>query len=175
MIRILSAATLPLLLLAACGAPPPPAEAPEPGTLTVITPQPQVRSLIGFRDRLSLTSEQVSALDSIATWMEEANRPHREVVRARTGQRPAGLPDDALRAAAEAISANHQSADRAVAALLSEEQRAAACGIGRAAGAQAATAPAGQRPAAGRTDPRAPVVRTGWSWCAPEQPARAPR
>ena len=66
-----------LALLAACSAQP----APEPGppanarmtVLPLALEPPPVYALIGYRDRLELTSQQVTQLDSIATSVQVAN------------------------------------------------------------------------------------------------------
>lgn len=66
-----------LAAVAACGAQP----APEPGppanarmtVLPLALEPPPVYALIGYRDRLELTSQQVTQLDSIATSVQSAN------------------------------------------------------------------------------------------------------
>lgn len=161
------AAALPLLLLSACGAAPEPADSPDSRIAgTSVQPAPPVRSLIGFRDRLSLTSEQVVALDSIATWLEEVNSSYRRVVIGRTGERGETPVGPELLAAVDSISANRREADRAVAELLSEEQRTAVCELARRAGGAGARPQGAGRREGGRTGAGDGATRAGWSWCA---------
>jgi hypothetical protein len=159
-----------LLLPAAC-TPPPDSDGPHRGML-VIAPEPPVRSLIGFRGRLELTGEQVGALDSIATVMEEASRPHLTTLADAGAAR--GLPGAEVREAVEALSEHHREADRAVSELLSEEQRAAVCEIARRQRTPDPRAAGARRDAAGGASADAPRgvlhLRTGWSWCAPAPP-----
>lgn len=135
---------------AAC-APSTPAAAPAPRTPEV----PPVRALLSERERLSLTGEQVVALDSIARdWDATNTRLHRKLGAAR-GKRPAGIAL-ALRPEAPtlraALAENNQRALRAVEKVLSDGQRAALCG--------APEAPR-MRTASLRAEPRRPA----WHWC----------
>ena len=128
--------SLPVALLvssAAACAPAAPLAAPAPAPRAAEVPP--VLALLSERERLSLTGGQVVALDSIAREWDAANtRLHRQLGAAR-GRRPTGIalalrPDAAtLRAS---IAENNHRAARAVEKLLTDGQRAAACGGRRA-------------------------------------------
>ena len=66
-----------LALLAACSAQPAPDTGPPANARMTVLPlalePPPVYALIGYRDRLELTSQQVTQLDSIATSVQTAN------------------------------------------------------------------------------------------------------
>jgi hypothetical protein len=68
-----------LLLVAGCGAQPTPERAPSANARMTVLPlalePPPVYALIGYRERLELSSQQVTALDSIATTVRVANSP----------------------------------------------------------------------------------------------------
>ena len=66
-----------LVLLAACSAQPSPPPGPPANARMTVLPlalePPPVYALIGYRDRLELTSQQVTQLDSVATEVRDAN------------------------------------------------------------------------------------------------------
>lgn len=112
---------LPLLVLAACG-PSEPALAPEAVSLLSLEPPP-VYALLGYRDRLNLTSPQVVALDSIAQQAREANRPANDQLRD-----PRSTPNlEQTRALVEQIRQNNRRAAEGVHAVLTAPQRTETC------------------------------------------------
>lgn len=146
-IRITLAAAL---LLAACGGPPQPGPQPAGsgrnafGRDTVEremfaayrgAQMPSVYALIGARERLKLTSAQVTALDSIAEAVREQNRPLTDSLRrfSRSGNGgPIRLPsNDAQRrdftAILRAMGENNRRAIDAIQARLTAEQRTSVC------------------------------------------------
>jgi hypothetical protein len=177
-----------LLLGAACAPAIPSRSAPPPASIEPTHDLPPVAALLGHRARLELTSTQVVALDSIAEALHARNDAVRHRLRAVIGTRagggsgrPPANDEEWLRARPHLrdISENNREAMDAVAALLDERQRQAACEIqGRSTGAPTAGA---DRPPAGsamrgrhaETAPRAVPwevmlgYRVGrWSWCA---------
>lgn len=114
----------------------------------VPAPVPQVHGLLGERERLQLSTEQVAALDSIGAWLgSEARRLDLE-----SGQ------TDAARS--ERIGTLDRRATAAVEALLTPAQRTLVCALDVGAGSAA--------------EPRASLAehaaRPAWSWCLPPQP-----
>jgi hypothetical protein len=146
---ILSAA---VLLLAACGGPQP-QEGPQPAGSGRGMPRdslqrelfaayrgaqmPSVYGLIGARERLKLTSPQVTALDSIAEAVREQNRPFADSLGrfTRSGNGgPIRLPtNDAQRrdfiVILQRMGVNTRRGVEGVQAVLNAEQRAAACAL----------------------------------------------
>lgn len=139
---LLSAAVT--LAAAACGSPPPPAAAPgadDAATLTSIEPPP-VHALIGHRQTLGLSSEQITALDSIGQQLHTSNQAHmrlvselRERFRGRIGRDPrTGEPlpgTEEGHAAMEEVRRNNRAAAEGVRALLTPEQQARTCDLFR--------------------------------------------
>jgi hypothetical protein len=161
-----------LIAAAAACAPSAPATRPSPDADV-----PPVRSLLSEREQLSLSSEQVVALDSLSRELDVTER----AVGRRLGILKGGLlprldlgkrePDRAL----ALVAGSHRSAMQAVQQLLRPEQRARLCELqlareGKTALRQDKRSFAGHTPAssASRRDGKA---RT-WPWCTPA-PARA--
>lgn len=138
-----------LLLLAACGPPAPNGPGPlaeqagrdslgrEMFAAWRAAQMPSVYALIGARERLKLTSAQVTALDSIAEAVREQNRPFADSLR-RFTRSPNGGPmrvptNDAQRrdftAILQQMGANTRTALAGIQALLDADQRAAACAL----------------------------------------------
>ena len=96
---------------------------------------PSVYGLIGARERLKLTSTQVSALDSIAEAVREQNRPWADSLRRFTHSGNGGpmrLPSNEAQqrdftAILQKMGENTRRAVEAVRGVLNEEQRAGAC------------------------------------------------
>lgn len=168
-----------ILLLAACGSAEPPAVIPSP-TSSLLQPPP-IYALLGEREELELTSEQVVALDSVAQRVPEENRPLAERLRELRGE-PANVPEDSpiadadVEAVVERIRANNLEAAAAVQAILTPEQRTSTCEI-----FQEPLDNGREREAPARLDSLR--VGTGgiliastqvWPWCVPAAPAEAP-
>jgi len=177
------------MLLAACGGPAQPAVTPEPspgavaiGTLEV----PPVHALIGHRAELSLSSEQVNALDSIGQHVHAENQTrmrrlaeHRGELRTGREARPGEVvpATDTARAILESIQAVNREAKDGVRELLTAEQRTRTCVLfrdrdrGRARSADAAR----RAPTRGAVERRSPMVGEPiWPWCAEEAPEAEP-
>jgi len=144
------AAVMACLLAAGCGGQTEPAgsPAPEPGMSRGEGPgmgmggmgmgggmgAPPVYALIGARERLSLTSAQVTALDSLGERLERQNRELRRQLEDRgfrPGSRPTQAQMEAARPVFEQIRQNNTRTMEAVGALLNEEQRQGACTLQR--------------------------------------------
>jgi hypothetical protein len=143
---------------------------------------PPVYSLLGFRDRLGLTSEQVVALDSIAMAVREANTPligeieRRAIVNTRT---PGVLQvNPAERNLVDEVRENNRAAIEGVSEVLTSEQQTMVCDLNQrerergqfrgGAAPQAMSEDAFRRGAVIRQDTSL-VVRafTVWPWCLP--------
>lgn len=152
-----------LIASAAACAPSAPATRPSPDA-----DAPPVRSLLSERDRLSLSSEQVVALDSISRKLDVADRSsgrsRRSIKRALAARASsAKQPDRAL----ALVAGSHRSAMHAVEQLLRPEQRERLCDLQREREASAALrrdkrAGAGHSLASGM---RRSEKRRGWPWC----------
>lgn len=189
--------TIGLAALAACGAQPDPEGGPAPasaqGPQGVEAPltldvsggsTPSVYGLIGERQRLRLTSAQVTTLDSIAIVLAAANDSLRRSVReAWDGDRPRPGRErwDRTRPALVQIARNNRAASVLVQNTLTEEQRGIACEIQAEVRARrpepVRRAPPGSRRIGGRRVPAdsAALRRPpdGWHWCpAPAEPDR---
>lgn len=154
---------LAILPLAACGTARIPSDA-----VAVVTPlslgPPPIYSLLGYRQELDLTSEQVAALDSIAQAVQAENRELVEELRKasegnRSGLmvvRPNGEP------ILQEIQANHRQAGEAIEKLLDEEQKASVCELFE-------RPDQGRRGEGGRRRQAQPDPRylqpAGWPWC----------
>ncbi|MGI9181708.1 MAG: hypothetical protein ACR2H9_14545 [Longimicrobiaceae bacterium] len=158
-----------VLMLAACGTPPPaPPMAAEPAVAPLQSPP--VFALIGARERLELTAEQISVLDSIGRWNSSANDA---VVRdARVREMRPG--DPTMDSVARIIRQNNLQAGRGVETLLSDEQRREVCELfrpegrrdGRAAPRGAQDRPrAGAQGRAGRQGMMDDRSLSVWPWC----------
>jgi hypothetical protein len=190
-------AVLAVLLVsaAACGgAPAEPASAPAAGMPFGSLEAPPVHSLIGHRQALELTSEQITVLDSIGQHVNAANRPLmqqmgelRAQFRGRTGRDmrtgevvPGGEEGRSL---LEQIRQNNRDAVEGVREVLTPAQQQRACALYRdadqrrqRAAAARAQQPGGAARARGATE--RPAVATVWPWCAepgtPGAPAATP-
>ncbi|MBW3569544.1 MAG: hypothetical protein KY467_00420 [Gemmatimonadetes bacterium] len=185
---------LGVMALAACGAQVDPEDVPRaeqgpegPLVLDVSGGStPSVYGLIGERQRLGLTGEQVTRLDSIAIVLAAANDSLRRSVReAWDGDRPRRGAErwDRTRPALVQIARNNRAAGVLVQNTLTEEQRRIACEIQEEVRARrpepVRLAPRGSRRIGGRrSNPAADSAAMrppadGWPWCpAPEPPAR---
>jgi len=165
---------LSAILLAASAAACAPA-APEPGPAPraqLDADVPPILALLSDRERLSLTSSQVIALDSIAREWDATNVKLNRRLGVARGKRPvtAALRPEASPTRA-ALAANNRRAAEAVQQVLTPAQREAACAMPRAVGARAARhgAPRGSASFAGRgaaSTQRRSAVRPAWHWCA---------
>jgi hypothetical protein len=174
-VKIRMTAVAALALAAACGGSTPPENGPAPrdpgqGAPVMLGPGvggsgPNVFALIGQRERLALTGPQVVELDSIGRAWSLVNDSVQRELRGRGGER---TPIEAVRPLLLRMADNNETANRAVEAVLNDEQRRIACTLqppqaqgevrrpaGGAAGAGAAGRPHG-RPAR-----HAPRLRAG--------------
>lgn len=179
MIRMMTVAGL--VLAAGCGGSGAP---PRDGPAPVITPGmtngggPNVIALIGAREQVGLTGQQVVALDSIGRLWSDRQDSIRAEMRGESQRE--GVAAQLLVRMAE----NNARANEAVEAVLTDEQRRAVCGIRvldpdrRIVGSRAA--PVDRR---NTRDPRLragrsavdtiPGVRRGWPWCGAMRPDTA--
>ncbi|HEX8696456.1 MAG TPA: hypothetical protein VF746_28820 [Longimicrobium sp.] len=129
---------LALLVLAACAGRRDPAPAGEerPAVLSAGTAPPPVYALLGYRDRLALSSAQVNALDSIGAWLDTANRPllaqlgelrDGDRSRRRPGGAGSARPGDRAWPILLRLAENNGAAATRVRAVLSAEQRERVC------------------------------------------------
>lgn len=181
-----------LAALAACGAQPDPESGPAPasppgpegmeGPLVLDLSgagTPSVYGLIGERQRLRLTSAQVTTLDSIAIVLAAANDSLRRTVReAWNGDRPRPGREqwERTQPALVQMARNNRAASLLVQNTLSEEQRGIACEIQAEVRARRPEpirrAPPGRRRIGGGRVPAetAAALRRppdGWPWCPP--------
>jgi hypothetical protein len=178
--RMMAAAAL--VLAAACGGQAaPPEEGPAPSqvradgvSVVVGGGGPNVFVLIGARERLSLTGMQVTELDSIGRlWSVRNDSLQRQLRDTRGGRTDLG----AVRPVLERMAENNGTANGAVEAVLTQEQRRIACtltppepvrqpamrppGYGRPGGRGGR-----MRPARGAGDTVPGMrMRRGWPWC----------
>jgi hypothetical protein len=181
---------VPLFIAAACGGQAATEGTGGPGQFrTTVLPlalePPPVYSLLGYRDRLGLTSEQVTALDSIAIAVREANAPliteleQRAILNARA---PGVLQvNPSERPLLDEVRENNRAAIEGVAELLTEEQQSSVCDLyqrDRSSGQfRRAPPPQGQSEDAFRRgttvrEDTSLIVRafTAWPWCIPAAP-----
>lgn len=194
MVKIRMMAVAALALAAACGGSAPPENGPAPRAADEGAPMmmgpgvggsgPNVFALIGQRERLALTGPQVVELDSIGRAWSLANDSLQRELRGRGGER---TTLEAVRPLLLRMAENNDAANRAVEAVLNEEQRRIACTL-QPPQAQGEMRPRqGRRPGArpgdrmgGRPGTRPDAepgtrVRRGWPWCAPAVPADSAR
>lgn len=162
---------MPLVLIAfaAACAPSVPVGRPSPEAEV-----PPVRTLLSERERLSLSSDQVLALDSISRELDVADRAvggRLGIIKGRLAPRLSlGKP----RSGMSDLAARQIQAIRAVEQLLSAEQRTRLCELAKARMGKVAL----------RDDKRAVTgsrlasssrreMRTGWPWCSPARPSVA--
>jgi hypothetical protein len=166
---------------AAC-APSAPAAAPAPRAAAVDADSPPpVLALLSERDRLSLTSAQVAALDSIArAWDVQNHKLARQMgaLRTRGGLR-LGLALTRPRAALAAVAENNRRAAYAVEQVLNQHQRQRLCQLQRAREGKVALRAdkrgSGQAYADSRAMGRSLATsrsrrgeaRRSWPWCSP--------
>jgi len=137
MIRISLAALV--LALSACASAGGPRSDPELMAAYRGTQAPSIYGLIGARERLGLTSPQVTTLDSIAESLRTRNARLSDSLRAIRDVGPGGplpLPRDSAERAGfvrvlQQIARNNQASVASVQALLTEDQRRIACEIQR--------------------------------------------
>ncbi|CAN5794683.1 hypothetical protein BH23GEM6_BH23GEM6_01990 [soil metagenome] len=172
-----------LFILVGCGGVQDPASAPRAIAPVVLEPPP-VYSLLGYRQEIGLTSEQVTALDSIAEGVRRENAPLVQRLRERNPasaqQRGFILIDTVARPVLEQVRQNNREAAAAVGEVLTTEQRASACRMFEQQqrermtrrGSQAEDARARQQQqgrGAIRVEPSDTAVVRGavWGWCSP--------
>ncbi len=164
-----------LVASAAACAPSAPQPGPVPRRAQLEADVPPILALLSDRERLSLSSAQVIALDSIAREWDVTNVKLNRRLGVARGKRPVTL---ALNREASptraALAANNRRAAEAVERVLTPAQREAACAMPRAIGARAARNGGTRGPASfAARDTRRPSVRPAWHWCAgvaPSQP-----
>lgn len=119
-----------LAVLAGCGPAPDPATAPRAVTPLGLEPPP-IYSLLGFRQEIGLTSEQITRLDSIAEAVRQENAPLAQQLRERNPpraqQRGLILVDSASQPLLNRLRENNLRAAEAVGELLTLEQKETAC------------------------------------------------
>lgn len=165
-----------LLILAACG----PSRDPAAGSLTMVAPlalePPPIYSLLGYSERLNLTSEQIVALDSIATAVRAENTPLVQELQERATPRrgPVGVlqVDSLNRPLLEEIRQNNREAAEAVGEVLTPEQEAEVCRLNEQERIEREEREGRQRGRAGRgrraiPDERIVVGFLRWPWCGP--------
>lgn len=165
---------LGILALAACysSAPPPQPAAPQQPWV----PTPPVYALIGERQELSLTSAQVTALDSIGVALAASNSPAlREIQEMQPSggfRRTTAADVERARPLIDSIRENNRRAQEGVRVLLTEQQRADVCKMYAPDRAEQRRRDAAQRQA--RQMPRgrfeadtvvAALFSGPWSWC----------
>ncbi|CAN5843154.1 hypothetical protein BH23GEM8_BH23GEM8_14640 [soil metagenome] len=173
-----------LFVLAGCGAVQDPASAPRAVTPIALEPPP-VYSLIGFRQEIGLSSQQVSALDSVAEGVRSENAPLVQQLRdrntARAEQRGFIVVDSAGQPILEQLRENNRSAVAAVGEILNPQQRTTACRLFDQSRRDRMTRQGRQaqeaRAREARTRARVDQIDTGtaaggpWTWCTPAVPA----
>lgn len=180
--------TSALLGLAACGPAMDPAD-PSAMVPPLALEPPPIYSLLGYRTELKLTSAQVSALDSIASVVEDSTREPVALLRRRASEnsRTRGmiLLTDDVRPVLEQVRERHRLASLAVQEVLDETQEAAVCGLYEPSRGDAARLRA-RREGRGRTreqdrdrrmmggfgaDSVNYLPRSAWVWCGRRTPS----
>lgn len=120
--------------LAACTAGPRAQNGVQPTLITpIMLEPPPIYALFGFRERLQLTPEQITRLDSIAIAVKERNDLLIDTLQARaaTARNQAGLvvADSASRMALHQIRESNRQAARSVGEVLNATQQQTACQI----------------------------------------------
>lgn len=164
------AAVAPLVACSPSGpaGPQPATPAPIAATTERVQPPP-VHALLGHREELELTSEQVVAIDSIGQWLFSSGDEMRARLREAQSSRPQrGDPQVTAEALSmlTSLQERNREAIAAVQELLTDEQETKVCELFREDRSRSATraAPARSRRPAGYTPGPLPPV---WSWCAP--------
>ncbi len=160
-------------------------EAPPVGEAfaVALTPEmlaaPSVYAVLGFREQLGLSAEQVAAIDSIGVWLTRSNAPLLDTLNQRAS-RPAraGRPQSVGTwgmALLGRMGRNNGAAVSGVAALLTPEQRARACDLF--AEQRRARAAGTGRPALARVFGSSPDTLRDpsrrWIWCTRSAAARS--
>jgi hypothetical protein len=117
------------LLVAACGAPPPPAASAPGAGLDLQLEPPPVHALIGHRQQLQLSSEQIDKLDAIGQDVHAENHPL--LTQLNSMEPNSGNPvfQREVLTLASRIHVNNVQAVERVRNLLTDEQRERACGL----------------------------------------------
>jgi hypothetical protein len=107
-----------------------------PNMPTMVTPlmlePPPIYSILGFRDKIQLTSAQITSLDSIATWVHDENVPLIQELRegATPTRNQVGMViPDSLRPKLDAVRTNNRTAASGVGKVLTTTQQQSACQI----------------------------------------------
>lgn len=162
-----------LALLAGCAPASDPADAPGVVTPLTLSPPP-VYALLGYRQELSLTSEQISALDAVAERVRDRNAPLVDSLRSLGDRGGRGFItiDARTEPILERVRESNRVAAEEVREVLSEEQESTTCRLfaeSRRRGMEG-RAP-GRRPRGGMmpdSAARGPGVGAlAWPWCAP--------
>ena len=103
---------------------------------TMVTPlmlqPPPIYSILGFRDKIQLTSAQITSLDSLATWVHDQNLPLIQDLREKatpTRNQVGLIIPDSLRSKLDAVRANNRTAAAGVGKVLTPTQQQSACQI----------------------------------------------
>jgi hypothetical protein len=167
-----------LVASAAACAPSAPQPGPAPRRAQLDADVPPILALLSDRERLSLTSSQVIALDSIAREWDVNNVKLNRRLGVARGKRPVTM---ALNPAASptraALADNNRRAAEAVQQVLTPAQREAACAMPRAVGTRASGRKGGLKASfagrgTARPESRPAAVRPAWHWCAGTAPAQ---
>ncbi|HEX6071303.1 MAG TPA: hypothetical protein VFZ18_15830 [Longimicrobiaceae bacterium] len=127
----------PLLLLlavAACSSASTPAGPPPSYVTPLMLQPPPIYALLGYRERLELTTEQIVGLDSIATGLKEENDDlidELEEKSSLTRSQTALIVGDEGKPVLEQIRENNRGAAEAVGRLLTSEQQVSTCDLFR--------------------------------------------
>lgn len=162
-----------LLIVAACG----PAQTTFPaGSVNPLALEPPpIYSLLGFRERLSLSSEQVVALDSLAQDVKRRNDPLvdslRTVANSRSGRARGIIPiSEETRPVLERVRDQNRAAATAVQDLLSDEQQTQVCELFEETRRDRLRSRGGRDRPVRRTAPADTALffsLRGWPWCGP--------
>jgi hypothetical protein len=169
-----------LFVIAGCGMGPQSENAPRAFPPTALEPPP-VYALLGYREDIGLSSEQVTALDSVAEAVRRENAPLVREIRernpARAEQRGIIVVDSVSQPALDSLRENNREAVEAVGEILTAEQRTTACRLfgqsQRDRMARRGTAQQNARMRQNRAvqpDSAWTGGTGGWSWCAPASP-----
>lgn len=168
------AAAMALPLLAACGGGARSSLDSDRFVTPLALEPPPIYALLGYSRDLGLTSEQITALDSIAQSAREESRPLVAQLRTTARERSPGFFEITPEAqpVLEEIRAQQMRSREAVGEVLSEEQAQTACRLfqrdrERARGRTAARAPQTPARASGMLDQ--PRGAAAWPWCEVEQ------
>lgn len=156
-----ASAVVALALLVGCG----PGVSNDPSAIVspLALEPPPILSLIGYREEIGLTSDQIAELDSLALAVRDRNRPLMEELReyasdSRSRYRGAIVVDERSRPLIDRARRNNREAAEAVESLLSAEQAEAVCRVVR------RDDPPRERPRRERRDTTA-LPPAGWPWC----------